>query len=431
MKHFKSSYQQLRGEKNYFLYLLYCVFSRLGDSIDAIVFSWIAYEITGSAAWLAIIAGVNALPTIFLTPLIAPLVERWQKKPVIVITSILRSVLVGLVGLLMLLGQLQALHLLFITFAISVLESFSDPAFMACMPTLIPPEKLDAGIALRSIVSQSCNLLGASLGGVLIGLLGSGLTLTIDALLFFLGALPLLFLHFPLPAANAPTAKKESYFSAFRNGFSYFIQNPALLALCVIGVVFNVLAGPIDQMQSAGIIEILHLDAFALSVSGAAMSGGMFIGSFLYPMLSSRLSLRRILFVCGLAMSASYGGIVLLGMLSSPLAKLFFLGLLFFAFALCVSLFSVMSNILFFKVIDSTYLARMASIFNAFAMLSTPISSVYGGTLANLFSLRSAFLVCCVATLLVTLFATRLPILRKIEEITAPQSNLPSDELPN
>ena len=49
-------YSVLRRESNLFRYLLYTVCARIGDSIDAIAYSWIAYQISGSASWLAIIS---------------------------------------------------------------------------------------------------------------------------------------------------------------------------------------------------------------------------------------------------------------------------------------------------------------------------------------------------------------------------------------
>mgnify|MGYP000778021018 FL=1 len=50
------AYAELRGERNYWFYLASGLLGRLGDSIDAMAYSWIAYQITGSAVWLTVIA---------------------------------------------------------------------------------------------------------------------------------------------------------------------------------------------------------------------------------------------------------------------------------------------------------------------------------------------------------------------------------------
>ena len=54
--------------------------NRFGDSIDAIAFTWIVYELTGSAVWSAVIFGVNKVPSVFVTPLAGAWVEGRNKK---------------------------------------------------------------------------------------------------------------------------------------------------------------------------------------------------------------------------------------------------------------------------------------------------------------------------------------------------------------
>ena len=63
-----SGYGKLREEKEYLKLLGAGVISRFGDSVDAIAYSWMVYQITGSPVWLSIIFGVNALPTILFQP---------------------------------------------------------------------------------------------------------------------------------------------------------------------------------------------------------------------------------------------------------------------------------------------------------------------------------------------------------------------------
>lgn len=416
-------YTVLRGERNLFFYLIYVVLGRLGDSIDALAYSWIAYEISGSASWLAFIAGINVLPTIFLTPLVAPMVEKWPKKTVMYLASLLRGLLVCLTGVLMLAGVLTVWHLAAITFTMSVVESLSDPAFMACVPRIIPADKMEPALSLRSVVSQVSQLLGVSLGGVLLGLLGGAWALAIDGSLFLLAALPLLALRLTQSDASAQEGQKESYREAFRGGFSYFIKNQPLVILCATGVLFNTLVGPLGQMEAAAVVEILHLDVFALSVSGVASSVGSVLGSMLYPLLSSRLNARRTLLLCTAALTGCYFLFLPLGLVPSGLLRYAGLALLMTAFMMCVSFFSVMSNVMFFKAIAPEYLSRMASIFNALACLGSPLSSLMGGTLASFLPLRAVFLLYGCLCLVEMFWLSRLRVLKNWEESAAAASN--------
>ena len=61
-------YRPLFSHRNFMKTIVGYNISRFGDSIDAIVFSWLLYEVTGSAAMIALILAVNYLPTVLLQP---------------------------------------------------------------------------------------------------------------------------------------------------------------------------------------------------------------------------------------------------------------------------------------------------------------------------------------------------------------------------
>ncbi|MBQ5375577.1 MAG: MFS transporter, partial [Lachnospiraceae bacterium] len=80
----KVAYKELFANRNFRKDWAASMINRFGDSIDAIASSWIVYELTGEASWSAIIYAINRLPTIFLTPLAGPWVERHNKKSIMV-----------------------------------------------------------------------------------------------------------------------------------------------------------------------------------------------------------------------------------------------------------------------------------------------------------------------------------------------------------
>lgn len=64
----KIGYKDIFQQKEYAKMILANLVNRFGDSIDAIAFTWLVYQLTESAAWSALIFGVNSIPTIFITP---------------------------------------------------------------------------------------------------------------------------------------------------------------------------------------------------------------------------------------------------------------------------------------------------------------------------------------------------------------------------
>ncbi len=84
----------IKNEKNFRYMILANMISRFGDSVDAIAYSWMVYQLTGSAAWLSVILGVNMVPTVLFQPLGGALTEYFRKKRVIVICDIARGAVV-------------------------------------------------------------------------------------------------------------------------------------------------------------------------------------------------------------------------------------------------------------------------------------------------------------------------------------------------
>ena len=64
----QKNYRVLLSEKQFLKLILANVVSRFGDSLDVIAYTWIMYEVTGSESLMALIMGLNYVPTVLLQP---------------------------------------------------------------------------------------------------------------------------------------------------------------------------------------------------------------------------------------------------------------------------------------------------------------------------------------------------------------------------
>ena len=96
----KQGYRTIMHHRCFMQNLIANLINRLGDSIDMIAFSWLVYALTDSAAWSAIVLGVNILPNILIQPIAGAIVEQQPKKRVMVLCDLGRGVLTGLIILL-------------------------------------------------------------------------------------------------------------------------------------------------------------------------------------------------------------------------------------------------------------------------------------------------------------------------------------------
>ena len=142
----KVGYRDIFRQVEYMKMMVAALINRFGDSIDAIASVWIVYEITGNAAWSAIMFGVNRIPSIVVTPLAGAWVEGRKKKTIMVVTDLIRAVCVAFVATGYLLGFLQAWMLLITTLIISTVEAFRGPANSALLPKVLEKKYYEYGM---------------------------------------------------------------------------------------------------------------------------------------------------------------------------------------------------------------------------------------------------------------------------------------------
>ena len=166
--------------RNYRLLMLANAVNRFGDSVDAIVFTWLTYTLTRQAAFSALVFAANRLPSVVLQPLAGVWMERRPKRRAMVVTDILRGLLVGYILLRLLTGLPTPAELLIFTLLISTVEAFRQPAGSAILPQIVPPEQYTDAVSYLSGVGSASELVGTGLGAVLIGVLGNAGAMAVE-----------------------------------------------------------------------------------------------------------------------------------------------------------------------------------------------------------------------------------------------------------
>ena len=401
-KRFK--YKDVLENREYRKLLLSSVINRFGDSIDAIAFTWLVYQITKSASWAALIFGLNVLPNIVVQPFIGPIVEKMDKKKVIVVTDILRAVIIAVFAFMYVKGIVNPYIMAGFTLLITTVESFFLPASGAFTPSVLKKEELAHGMSLNSSLSEVFSLIGKGCAGVIIANIGVQAAMFIDASTFVIAGILIFFTKTtaerttetaeePVPEkADGDAGAKESYSAMLKDGLSYVLHNHAILNICFVAVLMNFFLVPLNSLQAPIAEEIYGLGIELLSVIGMAAAIGGIIGSIITPMITEKMSTKKVIVVFGLIigifMYLMSTGKVLGG---AALPGYIFAGLCFFMIVMAASVISGCVSIQFVKTCDQSYLARAGAVLGAGSMAATPI----GAFLVSLVSVRlsAAFLI--------------------------------------
>ena len=298
-----SVYRPLKTQKQYLKLIAANVVSRFGDSIDAIAFSWAMYRITGSAALMALIIGLNYIPTILLQPVAGAIVDRIHKKRVMVLCDIGRGAVVIFTVASLLLGWATPGLLIIITMFNSTLESLRMPAGIAFTPTILSSELYTPGTALNSTLSRISEVVGLLAAGAVVALIGTEGALLIDAATFFFSALIIAFIRAQETIEKA-AIRLHDVFISLRDGLHYLRPQKLLVAMLMTGMMMNFLMVPLNVFATPYVVDFLKAGAEILSLIQVVLLGGMALGSFLTPKLT-RIPRIRLFIAAGILSSLS------------------------------------------------------------------------------------------------------------------------------
>ncbi len=402
------SYKHILRQKEYMKTIIAALINRLGDSIDSIALTWLVYQITQSAAWSAIIFGVNRIPTIFLQPFAGAAIEGKNKKQIMIITDIIRGLCVGFVATAFLLGFLNQWWLLLATFIISSAEAFRGPASAALLPKLLDKKYYSFGLSLSASVCNVMELVGLGVAGLIISQFSVTAAIYIDMITFFLSAFIILTLRVREEKLGKGRIDAKEYLNSLKGGFSYLKENAVLRYFVLLAVFLNAILVPLNSLQAPLISEVLKVNEVMLSVLGVAITIGMIVGAGIYPYLSSKLGKRGIASISAFSIGGYYLMFVVCGSFITSEGLIYVLvSVTSFIVGAAVALLSTFCNVEFIRNIQGEYMARVTALFNACGVAAIPVVSFLVSILAGFTPTVVLFLVAGILDILVSIFLCR------------------------
>ncbi len=369
-------YKDIFRQKEYVKVICASIVNRFGDSIDEIAFTWLVYVITGSAAWSAVVFGVNQLPSVFLQPFAGALVEGLPKKKLLVATDLIRGVTTAGTACLYLMGSLNPWILLAFTFLNSSAEAFRLPAGISVVPQLLERKYYEYGTSLHASLCSVVELIGLGASGMIISFFGIGAAIALDGISFFASAAILSRLDFQEHGLIGRRLPFQEYLHTLKGGFAYLRKQPIIRNLCLISVLLDASIVPLNALQSPLIQDVLGQGSMLLGVFSFAITAGMGVGSFAYPFLSKHCSIRTQYVGSGILIGAGMYAYPLGASFREHVAAVYALTAVnSFILGISCSILMAALHVQFMKTVEQEYMARVGSIFNAGASAANPVAS--------------------------------------------------------
>jgi MFS family permease len=220
------------------------VASLLGTAISNFALTLWAYEVTGKATPLALVGFFFTTPLIVLSPVVGVMVDRGNRKLMMMLSDLAAAVTSGIVLALYLGGVLQIWHLYVTAMISGIFQGFQWPAYSAAITMMVPKEAYGRANGMLELAGSGSRVFAPVVAGALLGPVGLTGLLIIDLVsaAFAIGAL--LAVHIPQPARSGDGSQgRERFFQEASYGFRYILERPSLLGLQAVFLVGNIFAG--------------------------------------------------------------------------------------------------------------------------------------------------------------------------------------------
>ncbi len=206
--------------------------SLLGTSMSRFALTIWAFQVTGEATALALVGFFSFAPVILFSPIAGALVDRWNRKVVMILSDLAAGISTGAILLLYATGRLEIWHLYVAGAFAGVFESFQFPAFSAAMSLLVPKDQYGRANGLVSLADSATTIIAPVLAGILLGVVGIGGIMIADLVTFVIAVLAVLWVAVPQPVRSAEgLAGVGSLWSESLYGFRYIGRRKSLLGV--------------------------------------------------------------------------------------------------------------------------------------------------------------------------------------------------------
>jgi DHA3 family macrolide efflux protein-like MFS transporter len=394
------------------------VFSLLGSELVQFALVWWLTTATGSATVLALATMMAVLPRVFVSPIAGALVDRWNRRLVMMGADSLSALAVIVLAVLFAFDAVQVWHIYVVMFVRASCGAFHWPAMQAST-TLMVPEKHLARVAGLNQALQGIGAIAAPpLGALLLQVLPMQAVLAVDVATAVLAIAPLFFVFVPQPERTAGMEQtgRTSLTADLREALRFLRGKPGILVVITIGVLVNFLIFPGLSLQPLLVTEHFGGDALQLAWLQSAFGIGMVAGGITLSVWGGfkRRSLTGLL-----ALALNGVGLAAVGVVPAdgfPLA----VGAMFFAWFMNPiangALFAVLQTI-----VPEDMQGRVFTLLQSAAGAMIPLALGIAGPLADVVGVQVWFLVAGVTMAVMGVGALFVPAIKHLEDEVADQ----------
>jgi len=266
--------------KKFFVFFASQAFSIFGSQVVLFALAWYLTKATGSATILSTAVLLALIPQIVLGPFIGPLIDRWNRKKIMIYSDLVTMLLTLVLVILFYTNSIQVWHIYLVMIGRAISGTFQGPAMQASFATIVPEQHMARAYGLNTALQGILAIVAPPAGAFLMETLDMQWVLSVDIFTAIIAIGILLTLTIPQPARTTLIGK-INIIGDMMQGFRYVWSRRSLSILLGIAALLNFFFAPAMYLMPVLVREHLAGDVLKLGWLGTASGIGMILGGAL------------------------------------------------------------------------------------------------------------------------------------------------------
>jgi MFS family permease len=401
---FSHAWRALR-HRNFQLFFGGQSISLIGTWMTRIATSWLVYRLTKSPLLLGTVGFAGQIPTFLLAPIAGVIVDRIDRRRVLVWTQTLAMVQSLGLAWSTLSHRITIAEVLALSVMQGVINAFDMPARQSFMVKMVDDRAdLSNAIAINSSMVNTARLIGPSLAGLLIAATNEGWCFLVDGISYIAVIVSLLMMRItPVQAHRATT----SMIGQLKEGWAYVAGFAPIRSILLLFALLSLMGWPFMVLMPVFAAQVLHGGPHTLGFLMGAVGVGSLVSALSMVM---RRSVRGLTKMIPIAAAVFGVGLICFGL--SHFLWLSMLMMLVTGFGMMQGLTG--SNTIIQTLVDEKMRGRVMSYYTMAFVGMAPFGSLLAGALAHVIGAQRTVIVSGVACILGSIwFTTRLKAIRR------------------
>jgi MFS family permease len=370
--------------------------STTGTVMAPIAITFAVLDLTDSASALGGVLAARFIPLIAFMLIGGVVADRFSRSIVMQLSHLLSAATQGMVAVLLLTGTAEIWMIVVLEAVNGTVAAFTFPAMFGVVPQVVPRSHIQQANALLGFTRNGLNMIGPSIGAVLVVTVGSGWAVAIDALTWLVAAGCMAQVKLPAAVTRAADAAKPSMWRDLVDGWSTFTSFTWVWVVVVaFGLMNAIQAGAWSVLGPVVAKDTIGIPAWGWVLSASAagylvMTVVLMQWRLTYPVRAGMIGAS--LFALPIVMLGYDAQVV-------PLV------LAAFVAGAGMEVFSIGWQTAYHEHIPNEYLSRVTSYDALGSFVAIPVGALAFGPLADAFGIRDVVITSGVAFAAISLLA--------------------------